>query len=166
MGNGSLWSNVEFEKGVTSHSNNRTSSQKSFISIWKHTNSSNKGVFSLMIFLQLWWPIEIEFSQACYFVVMMGYTKWEDLSLTILANVYFPFKLKKSQGPSPTVLSNLDLKLKKSQGVSPAVLSNLDLKLKKSQVVSPAVLPNEGKLMNFFLTRGSKSSSFIKFGLN
>ena len=50
--------------------------------------------------------------------------------------------------------------MKKSQGVSPAVLSNLGQNTKKSQGVSPAVLSNIGKKMKK-ITRG-KSSSFIK----
>ena len=31
----------------------------------------------------MWWPIESKFSQVCYFMQMLEYTKWEDCSLTI-----------------------------------------------------------------------------------
>ena len=40
-----------------------------------------------IIFSQLWWPIEPKFSQACYFMLMMGYTKWEHWSLIITKRV-------------------------------------------------------------------------------
>ena len=48
----------------------------------------NKGVFfSLIIFSQLRWPIELKYSQTCYFMLMLGYTKWEDWFLTITKRV-------------------------------------------------------------------------------
>ena len=57
---------------------------------------SNKGMYNPII--QLHWnkniivsllqrPIEITFSQVCYFVQMFRYTKWENWSLTITKGV-------------------------------------------------------------------------------
>ena len=54
-------------------------------SIWKHTTSCDKGVFSSIIILQLRQPIEFKFSQFCYF--MLGYTMSEDWSFTITNSV-------------------------------------------------------------------------------
>ena len=39
------------------------------------------------ILSQLRWPFESNFSQVCYFVHMLRYTKWEDWSLTITNSV-------------------------------------------------------------------------------
>ena len=53
-------------------------------SIWKHTTSCDRGVFSFMVISQVWRPIELKFSQVCcYFMHMLRYTKLEDWSLTI-----------------------------------------------------------------------------------
>ena len=50
-------------------------------SIWKHTTSCDKGVFSVVLISQLQWPIELKLSQVCYFMHMLGYkrmyTRWE-----------------------------------------------------------------------------------------
>ena len=40
-------------------------------------------MFFFIILLQLRWPIESKFSQVCYFMHMLGYTKWEYWSLRI-----------------------------------------------------------------------------------
>ena len=45
--------------------------------------SCDKGVFSVIIISQLRRPIEFQFSQVCYFMQKLRYTKWEDWSLTI-----------------------------------------------------------------------------------
>ena len=47
-------------------------------SIWKHTTSCDKGVFSFIIISQLRRPIELKFSQVCYFMHMLRYTNCED----------------------------------------------------------------------------------------
>ena len=65
----SLWSNVVFDKKVISHSNIK--------------RLQLKGVFSFIFLLQLRWPVELKFSQICYFMHMLGYAKWEYWSLTI-----------------------------------------------------------------------------------
>ena len=57
-------------------------------SIWKHTTSSDKGFYSYIIISQLQRPIEFKFSQVCYFMHMLRYTKWEDLFLTITNSVH------------------------------------------------------------------------------
>ena len=81
-----LWSNVVFEKGVISHHNKTKQNflPGAFYSYLKATILYNKGV----IFLQLWWPIEFKFSQVCYCMHMLGYTKWEYWSLTITKGVH------------------------------------------------------------------------------
>ena len=56
-------------------------------SIWTHTTSCDKGVYSFIIISQLWRPIELKFSQVCYFMHMLRYSKWEDWSLTITNSV-------------------------------------------------------------------------------
>ena len=72
MRNGSFWGNVVFEKEVIFHSNNkRLQAWRLLQCIWKHTNLCDKGVFSFIILLQLWWPIEHKFSQVCYFMHML-----------------------------------------------------------------------------------------------
>ena len=91
MENDSLWSNIVFKKEVISHLNNKRLLARSLL-LWKHTNTSNKGVFSFIIFSQLWWLIEPKFLQSCYFMLMMGYTKWEHWSSSQLPNVYNAFK--------------------------------------------------------------------------
>ena len=46
-------------------------------SIWKHTASCDNGVFSFIIISQLRQPMELKFSQVCYFMyIMLRYTKW------------------------------------------------------------------------------------------
>ena len=42
-----------------------------------------QGFFYFIIISQLRRPIELKFSQVCYFMYMLSYTKWEDWSLTI-----------------------------------------------------------------------------------
>ena len=85
--NSSLWSNVVFKKEVIFHEFDFETSDLEFevskSSIWKHTTSCDKGVFSFIIISQLRRPIELKFSQVCYFMHMLRYTKWEDWSLTI-----------------------------------------------------------------------------------
>ena len=44
--------------------------------------------FSSIIILQLRRPMEFKFSQVCYFMRMLRYTKWEDWSLTIIKGVH------------------------------------------------------------------------------
>ena len=96
MRNGSLWSDVIFEKEVIFHEFDLETSDLEFevtkSSIWKHTTSCDQGVFSNIIISQLWRPIELKFSQVCYFMHMLRYTKWEDWSLTITntAHVFKP----------------------------------------------------------------------------
>ena len=79
--NSSLWSEVVFEKEAIFHEfefDFETSSLKfkvSKSSIWKHTSSCDKGVFSFIIISQIRRPIELKFSQVCYFLHMLRYTK-------------------------------------------------------------------------------------------
>ena len=91
MRNGSLWSNVVFEKEVIFHEFDFETSDLEFevskSSIWKHQTSCDKGVSSFIIISQLRRPIELKFSQVCYFMHMLRYTKWEDWSLTITNSV-------------------------------------------------------------------------------
>ena len=110
MRNGSLWSNVVFEKEVIFHEFDFETSDLEFevskSSIWKHTTSCDKGVFSFIIISQLRQPIELKFSQVCYFMHMLRYTKWEDWSLTVTNSVqclYFThFSFKKYPNPLRT----------------------------------------------------------------
>ena len=84
MTNDSLWSNVVFEKEVILQ---RIWFRDLSIRIWgpefKHLKANNfvfKGAFSLIFISQLRQPIELEFSQVCYFMHnMLRYNKWEDL---------------------------------------------------------------------------------------
>ena len=48
----------------------------------------DKGVFFFHIISQLRRPIEFKFSQVCYCMHMLRYTKWEDWSLTITKGVH------------------------------------------------------------------------------
>ena len=50
-------------------------------SIGKHTTSCDKGVFSFINISQLLRPIELKFSQVCYFMHMLRYTKCEKTGL-------------------------------------------------------------------------------------
>ena len=51
----------------------------------EHTNVCNNGVFfSCIILVQPRWPIEFKFSQACYFMHLLRYTKCKYWPLTIL----------------------------------------------------------------------------------
>ena len=91
MRNGSLWSNVVFEKEVTF---DELDFETSYLdlevlksSIWKHTTLCDKGVFSFIIMSQLRQPIDLKFSQVCYFIHMLRYIEWEDWSLTITNSV-------------------------------------------------------------------------------
>ena len=61
------------------------------IGIWKHTHVCNKG-FSFIILLQIRQPIELKFSQACYFMHNVG-LKWENWTLTILARCPVPLRV-------------------------------------------------------------------------
>ena len=94
MRNGFLWSNVVFKREVIFHEFDFETSDLEFEvskwSIWKHTTLCDKGVFSSIILSQLWRAIELKFSQVCYFVQMLRYTKWEDWSwqLPILFSVF------------------------------------------------------------------------------
>ena len=65
--NGSLWIDEACEKEVISYSNYKRLQARSLLSIWKHTNLSNNGVFSFTILLQLRWPtVESKFPKICY----------------------------------------------------------------------------------------------------
>ena len=71
--NGSLWSDVVFEKGVNFHEFDFETSDLEFgvskSNIWKHTTSCYNGVFSFIVISQLRRPIiELKFSQVCYFM--------------------------------------------------------------------------------------------------
>ena len=70
MRNGSLWSDKVFKKEVNFHKFDLKTSELDFevskFSIWKHTATCDKGVFSFIIILQLRRPIELKFSPACY----------------------------------------------------------------------------------------------------
>ena len=72
VGNGYLWSNLVLEKEVIFHKFDFETSDLEFevskASIRKHTTSCDKGVFSFNIISQLRRPIELIFSQVCYFV--------------------------------------------------------------------------------------------------
>ena len=76
MRNGSLWSNVVFAKEVIFHLFDLETSELDFevlkSSIWKHTTSCDKGVFSCIIMSQLGWPIGLKCSQVCYFMHMLS----------------------------------------------------------------------------------------------
>ena len=91
MRNGSLWSRVVFEKEVIFHEFDSKTSRLEFevskSSIWTHTTPCDKGVFSFIIISQLRRSIELKFSQVCYLMHMLKYTKWEDWSLTITNSV-------------------------------------------------------------------------------
>ena len=82
----SLWNNVDIEEEAIFHEFDFKTSELDFeapkSSIWKHTTSCGKGVFSFIIILQLRRPIELKFLQVCYFMHILRYTKWEDWSLT------------------------------------------------------------------------------------
>ena len=61
---------------------------EAFLVILKNTTLCNEFVFfSFIIVLYPRWPIESKFSQVCYFMRMLGHTKWEYLSLTITKGV-------------------------------------------------------------------------------
>ena len=49
--------------------------------------NNNVFLFFCNIFFQLRWPVEEKFSQVCYFMHMLRYTKWEYWSLTITNSV-------------------------------------------------------------------------------
>ena len=72
MRNDSFWSIVVFEKEVIFD---------------EYDFETSELVFSSIIISQLRRPIEFKFSQVCYFVHMLRYTKWEDWSLTITKGV-------------------------------------------------------------------------------
>ena len=104
MRNGSLWSDVVFEKGVIFHEFHFETSSLEFevskSNIWKHRTLCDKGVFSFIIISQLRRPIELKISQVCYYMHMLRYSKWEDWSLTITNSVHV-FKQLHEFGPSP-----------------------------------------------------------------
>ena len=65
--NGSLWSNIVFEKEVIFHKFNLDTSELDF------------EVFcSFITVSQLQGPIELKFVHVCFFMHMLKYTKWED----------------------------------------------------------------------------------------
>ena len=77
-----------FEKEVISHSNIKRLQLKPYYYASESIHIlCNKGVFLFIIFLQLRWPIESKFSQVSYLSHMLGYVKWEYLSLTITKRV-------------------------------------------------------------------------------
>ena len=81
----SLWSSVVFEKEVIFHEFDFETSELEFevpkSSIWKLTTSCDKGVFST--------TNELKFSQVCYIVQMLGYTKKTGLwQLPIVSSVF------------------------------------------------------------------------------
>ncbi len=61
----------------------KASGMKPFSGIWKHTILCKKGVV-FFTFLVLRWPIE---PKLCYFMHMLGYTKWRYWSLIITRSV-------------------------------------------------------------------------------
>ena len=91
MRNISLWSDVVFEKEVVFHEFDFETTDLEFevskSSIWKHTTSCDKGVFSFIVISQLWQPIELKCSQVFYFMHMYKYIKSKDWSLTITNSV-------------------------------------------------------------------------------
>ena len=87
MRNGYLWVNLVFEREVIFYEFDFETSDLEFevskSSIWEHTTSCDNGVFSFIIISQLRRPIELKFSQVCYVMPLLRYTKWEYWSLTI-----------------------------------------------------------------------------------
>ena len=75
--NGSLWSNVDFEKEVIFHEFDFETLDLEFevskSSIWKHTTLCDKRGFCFIIISQLR-RHELKFSQVCYFMHMLRYT--------------------------------------------------------------------------------------------
>ena len=75
--------NVVHEKEVIFHEFDLETSELDFgvskSRIWKHTTLCGKGVFSFIINIsQLRRPIELKFTQVCYFMHILRYTKWEN----------------------------------------------------------------------------------------
>ena len=62
-------------------------------SIWKHTTSCDKGVFSFIIISQLRRPIELIFSQVVYFKCICWDTSSEKTGLWQLPVVFSVFKM-------------------------------------------------------------------------
>ena len=87
--------NVVFEKEVIFHefdfetSDLKCEALKS--SIIKAHNFVWKGCFFFHYYLATWWPVEPKFSQVCYFMHVLRYSKWKDWSLTITNSVYSVF---------------------------------------------------------------------------
>ena len=71
------------------------------------THLGGKGVFSSIIISQLRRPIEFKFSQICYFVHLLRYTKWEDWSLTTTNSVQCLYDGSGSEHPAQ--LFNLNM---------------------------------------------------------
>ena len=99
--NGSLWISIVFEKEVIFHECGFETSELDFevskSSIWKRKTLCDKGIFSYIMFSQFRWPIQLKFSQVCYFMhYILRYTKLEDWSLTITKGVQ-AFKQNKKQ---------------------------------------------------------------------
>ena len=102
MRNGSLWSRVVFKKEVIFHrfdfkTSNNLDFEVSKSSIWKHTTSCDKGVFSFIIISQLRRPIELKLSQVCYFM----HTCWDTPTvkarqLPTVSSVFKPEILQKN----------------------------------------------------------------------
>ena len=79
--NGSLWSNVFFEKRYFAHQHVKRLQPKPFIIHLKAHKVMQQGCFSFIILLPLWWPMSPNFHRSCYFMHMLRYTKWEYWSL-------------------------------------------------------------------------------------
>ena len=86
MRNGSLWSNIVFEKVVISHSNNK---KLQTWSLYKMIlKAHKKGVFMPIFSCNFDEPIEPNRPLVCYwYMVMLRSAKWEYWSLTITKGV-------------------------------------------------------------------------------
>ena len=94
--NSSLWSDVVFKKKkILFHQFDFETSDLEFevskSSIWKHTTLCDKGVFSFINISQLRLPIELKFSQVCYFMYMLRYptVKTSLWQLPIVSSVFY-----------------------------------------------------------------------------
>ena len=102
--NGSLWSEVVFEKEVIFHEFDFETSDLEFevskSSLWKHTSLCDKGVLFFHSYLATWQPIELKLSQVCYFMHMLRSSAKTGLrQLPIVSNV---FKLVSQQNEIKT----------------------------------------------------------------
>ena len=55
--------------------------------VWKRTTLCDKGVFLSLLSRNFDDQLSLKFSQVCYFMHMLRYTKWEDWSMTITKGV-------------------------------------------------------------------------------